>query len=65
LLQYSVGGVPRLDLVIDGKALAIDWAFPHLVIALPLSYKVTPVLPKNPFNFGREIAHSRDFGSRR
>jgi hypothetical protein len=55
--QYSIGGVSGLDLVIDGKAFAVDRAFPHLVVALSLSYKVTTVLLKNPFNLGREIAH--------
>jgi hypothetical protein len=54
-----------LNFVIDGKAFAIDRAFPHFVVALPLSYKVATVLPKNLFNLGGEIAHSGNFGSRR
>jgi hypothetical protein len=43
LLQYSVGGVPGLDFVIYGKALAVDRAFPHLMVALSLSHKVATV----------------------
>jgi hypothetical protein len=65
LLQYSVGGVSGRKFVIYGKAFAAGRAFPHFVIALPLTQEVAIVLPKNPFNLGGEIAHSGDFGSRR
>jgi hypothetical protein len=64
LFQYAVGGVSRLDLVIYGKTFAVDWAFPHFVVALSLPHKSATVLAENLFNFRGEIAHSGDFGSR-
>jgi hypothetical protein len=64
LLHDAIGCVSGRNFVIYGKAFAADRAFPHFVVALPLTHEIAIVLPKNPFNLGGEIAHSGDFGPR-
>lgn len=59
LLQYTVGGVARLDLVIDGEPAIGDWAFPHVMIAVAAPYEPAAGLVQNPLQFRREVRHRR------
>jgi hypothetical protein len=58
LFQDAIGGVARLNVVVDGKSDARDRTFPNLVIATAVSYEIASGFLQNFLQFWSETFHA-------
>lgn len=62
LLQYSIGCVARLNLMVYWKFSLCDRTVPDFMIPFSRTVEVTAVIEKNSFNLGRIVRHQAATG---